>query len=372
MDEVGISDRAALHALLPFPPFHPMPPLLVHPIATGVLLALGAAVAFGLTTPLVSAAGAGLGPLTCSALLYAGAAAFSAAALPFARRSGRSLRPGDGRRLLLVALCGAVVAPTLYVWGLGRAGPTTTSLLLNLEAVLTAAFAWLLYREPTGGRVVLALALMLGGGALAVGGSAGGASLLGAIAVAGASAAWALDNALSRALSEADPGAVVLAKGALGATATGVLAALLGEPAPTWGAAAALLALGATGYGLSLRLYLLAQRRVGAARTGSVFAAGPFLGAALGWLLGDRGGGATWLSAVLFLAGVALHATERHGHRHVHHATSHDHAHRHDDGHHDHEHGGPIEGEHAHRHDHPAQVHDHEHAPDLHHGHGHD
>lgn len=47
-----------------------------------------------------------------------------------------------------------------------------------------------------------------------------------------------------------------------------------GEPAPASGAVLSLLALGATGYGLSLRLYLLAQRRIGAARTGSVFAAG--------------------------------------------------------------------------------------------------
>ena len=349
-----------------------MPRSSTHPIAAGVLLALGAAVAFGLTTPLVSSAGAGLGPLASSALLYAGAAAFSAATLPFARRSGRSLRGADARRLLLVALCGAVIAPTLYVWGLGRTGPTTTSLLLNLEAVLTAAFAWLLYRESLGSRVLLALGLMVGGGVLSVGGASGGGPLLGALAVAGASASWALDNALSRELSEVDPGMVVLAKGALGASATGILAAALGEQVPGLGAAAALLALGATGYGLSLRLYLLAQRRVGAARTGSVFAAGPFLGAALGWLLGDRGGGATWLSAALFLAGVVLHATERHGHPHAHEATSHDHAHRHDDGHHHHRHDGPTEGEHAHRHDHPAVVHDHEHAPDLHHGHGHD
>jgi hypothetical protein len=35
-------------------------------------------------------------------------------------------------------------------------------------------------------------------------------------------------------------------------------------------AALALLAIGATGYGLSLRFYLLAQRAFGAARTGSV------------------------------------------------------------------------------------------------------
>ena len=82
------------------------------------------------------------------------------------------------------------------------------------------------------------------------------------------------------------------------------------------GAAAALglLAVGATGYGLSLRLYLLAQRAFGAARTGSVFAFAPFVGAAHAVALGDRAPG--WLMALgggLMLAGVVLHLAESHG-----------------------------------------------------------
>lgn len=364
--------RAAFQAPRPPSTSIPMPSLPRHPVAAGVALALGAAVAFGLTTPLVALAGRGLGPLTTSALLYAGAVVLTGAARPFTERSGRGLARADLGSLGLVALCGAVVAPALYVSGLGRAGPTATSLVLNLEAVLTAAFAWLFYREALGPRVLLALGLMLVGGALAVEGGGGGASRLGVVAVAGATAAWALDNALSRRLAEVDPSAVVAAKGALGAAATGILAAALGEPAPAPGAAVALLALGGTGYGLSLRLYLLAQRRIGAARTGSVFAAGPFLGAALGWLLGDRAGATTWLAAAAFLGGVVLHATERHSHPHAHPALAHEHEHDHADGHHDHAHAPPVAGRHSHPHEHGALEHEHEHAPDLHHLHGHD
>ena len=47
-------------------------------------------------------------------------------------------------------------------------------------------------------------------------------------------------------------------------------------------------AIGATGYGLSLRLYLLVLRAFGAARTGSVFAFAPVIGALLAIALGDR------------------------------------------------------------------------------------
>ena len=39
---------------------------------------------------------------------------------------------------------------------------------------------------------------------------------------------------------------------------------------------------------MSVRVYLLAQRAFGAARTGSVFAFAPFIGAALAVMLGDR------------------------------------------------------------------------------------
>jgi drug/metabolite transporter (DMT)-like permease len=343
-------------------------------MAAVVALAIAAAVAFGLTTPLVALAGAKLGPFTIAAALYAGAALVSAASRPFTGRSGRRLSRADAGRLLLVAFSGAVAAPTLYAWGLGLAGPTATSLALNLEALFTAALAWILYREPLGRRVLLALALMGTGGLLVAARSdAAPTPALGVGLVTLATVAWAADSALSRGLVEVDPGDVVLAKGTLGASATAGLGLLAGEAWPSLPALAALLALGATGYGLSLRLYLLAQRRIGAARTGSVFAAGPFLGAALGWLLGDRGGRTTWLAAAAFLAGVLLHATERHGHRHAHSATRHEHDHEHGDGHHDHHHDDArrVEGRHTHLHEHEAVEHEHDHAPDLHHGHDH-
>ena len=237
--------------------------------------------------------------------------------------------------------------------------------MLNLEAVFTAFLAWLLYREPIGPRVTIAMLLMLLGGALVAGGAGGGAaSLLGILAVIAATASWAADNALSRELAEADPLDIVLAKGGLGAATTGSIAILVGESAPSAGAALALLALGASGYGLSLRLYLLAQSRIGAARTGSVFATGPFLGAALAWLLGDRGGSATWLAASAFVAGVVLHATRAaRPPARTRGARTHNHAHNHGEGRHDHQPQVAVEAEHTHAHQHGRAEHDHEHAP---------
>ncbi len=131
-------------------------------------------------------------------------------------------------------------------------------------------------------------------------------------------------------------------------------------------------AAGATGYGASLRLYLLAQRKIGAARTASLFALAPFIGAALGLVLVPAQlGWSTGAAAVLFAAGVALHLSERHGHRHRHESVEHQHPHRHDDGHHAHGHPEPVSGEHTHLHRHETLDHSHEHGPDAHHAHSH-
>jgi len=343
------------------------------PAFRGGMLALLAAALFGISTPLVQQFGVGLGAFSTAALLYAGAAAVGMLSRQPIEREAR-LRRSDLPRLLAMAGFGAVVGPVALVWGLQNTSGTSASLMLTLEALFTAVLAWRLYRETMDGRVWAAMALLLAGGMVLVldQGRAGGAQLWGLLAVLLATAAWGVDNTLSRALAERDPGQVVMVKALLGASATLSLAVFLGEPLPSAGAALTLFAVGATGYGLSLRFYLLAQRAFGAARTGSVFAFAPFIGAALAVALGDRSvSGWMALGSVLMLAGVVLHLAESHGHEHAHEELAHEHAHRHDDGHHNHAHDVMPTGEHSHRHQHEPLRHAHAHVPDAHHGHRH-
>jgi drug/metabolite transporter (DMT)-like permease len=347
------------------------------PALQGAVLALLAALLFGASTPLVQLFGRDLGPFGTAALLYAGAALAGALLRQPVQREARVLR-GDMPRLLAMAACGAAVGPVALAWGLQRSSGTSASLMLTLEAPCTALLAWLLYRETLDRRVATAMLLLTAGGALLVleasfsSRSGGTVQMLGLLAVALATLAWGLDNTLSRALAERDPGQVVLAKAALGAGATAVLAVLLREPLPGWPAALALLAVGAAGYGLSLRCYLLAQRAFGAARTGSVFAFAPFIGAALAAGLGERAAGPGLVVAgALMLLGIVLHLAERHSHAHTHDALDHEHAHRHDDGHHDHVHTQPPPAEHSHPHRHTPVRHTHPHVPDAHHVHRH-
>ncbi|MEJ8823655.1 DMT family transporter [Variovorax humicola] len=338
------------------------------------MLALLAALLFGASTPLLQFFGQRAGPFTTAACLYAGAALVGGLLRRPAEREAQLTR-ADLPRIVAMAAFGALVGPVALAWGLQHTGGTGATLMLTMEALFTALLARLLYREVMDRRVWTAMLFLLAGGVLLVldqerGG--GQTHLPGLLAVVVATAAWGVDNTLSRGLADRDPGQVVLGKAVLGAAGSMVLALLFGEQLPPWGAFAGLLAVGATGYGLSLRFYLLAQRAFGAARTGSVFAFAPFIGAAIAIALGDRTGGwGTAIGAVLMMAGVVVHLAEAHAHEHLHEMQAHEHAHTHDDGHHDHVHDSMPVGPHSHPHVHKPIRHGHAHVPDVHHMHLH-
>jgi len=346
---------------------------LTAPAVRGGLLALLSAGLFGVSTPLVQFFGAGLGAFTTAALLYVGAAMVGTLLRQPVGQEAR-LQRSDWPRLLAMAGLGAVVGPVALAWGLQRTSGTSASLMLTLEALFTAVLAWKLYHETMDRRVWVALLLLLTGGMVLIldQGQQGDAQWVGLVAVLVATAAWGIDNTLSRGVADRDPGQVVWVKAALGAVATATVAVSMGESRPSLTATLGLLAVGATGYGLSLRFYLLAQRTFGAARTGSVFAFAPFIGAAAAFMLGDRSGSVLMgLGGLLMLVGVLLHLLESHGHRHVHEALTHEHAHRHDDGHHTHLHEVMPKGSHSHPHRHDPVSHTHTHVPDAHHVHRH-
>src|SRR5439155_26434138 len=219
-----------------------------NPIARGVWTALLAAVAFGVTTPLVQRAGRGVGALGTASLLYAGAALASASSLWARGEREAPLRKSHAMRIVAVAILGGAIAPACLTWGLQRTTASSASLLLNLEAVFTVILARAIYGEPLGRRVALALVVIASGGALLVvdGARVSAMAPIGSIAVVAATLGWALDNAITRPLSDANPAQVVFWKGALGATLTATVAWWLHESAPSLASALGLMACGAT------------------------------------------------------------------------------------------------------------------------------
>ena len=121
----------------------------VSPIARGTLLAVVAAVAFGATTPVVSAAAKVASPFTVAALLYAGAAGGAWILRRRAPSGDPPLRRSNAPRIAVVALLGACVAPIALGWGLARTGATTGALLLNLEVLEVQELSLIHISEPT-------------------------------------------------------------------------------------------------------------------------------------------------------------------------------------------------------------------------------
>ncbi|RFD19241.1 EamA family transporter, partial [Komagataeibacter melaceti] len=197
----------------------------------------------------------------------------------------------------------------------------------------------------------------------------------GALYIAAACLCWGIDNNLSGRLSAADPVRIAMIKGIVAGTVN-LLAALWFQHAgwPGAGIVAAAGAVGFLGYGVSLVLFMLGLRHLGAARTGAYFALAPFVGAVVSVVLFHAHDvGRLLVAGVLMGVGLWLHLSERHAHTHEHEEMEHTHRHVHD-AHHQHAHGpdDPPGEPHTHRHRHTRLVHAHPHYPDLHHRHTHD
>ena len=341
--------------------------------ARGTVAGLAAAVLFGLSAPLAKLLLPSGGPFMVAGLLYLGAGLGLSVVAPL-RRPGQEarLRREDVPTLAGMILAGGVLGPLLLLAGLARLPGASASLLLNLEAPLTIALAVLVLGEPLSRRELAGSVAVLGGGLLLGAGPADGpASTLGALSVAGACLAWAVDNNLGRRLSLRDPVAVARAKSLVAGSFNVGLALLLGGRLPPPAALAAILVTGLLGYGVSVALHLLAMRHLGAARQAAYFATAPFVGAVAAVpLLGEAWSPGLLAAGVVMLAGTAALVAARHGHPHSHEPLVHDHAHEHDAHHQGHDHG-PVAGAHAHPHAHAPLTHEHPHLPDVHHRHRH-
>lgn len=347
-------------------------------ISPAIAAALAAALLFGASTPLAKQLLDELPPILLAGLLYLGSG-IGLGLIKLARDRGWRASRLSGREWLWLALAigfGGVLAPLALMLGLTRTSAATASLLLNLEAVLTAVLAWVVFHENAGRRIVVGMALIVAGAVLlAWPRSSQGTGLgWGALLIAGACLCWALDNNFTRKVSGNDALFLAGLKGTAAGVVNTLIAVALGVHVPHVAAIGEAMVIGLFGYGISLVLFVLALRGLGSARTGAYFSTAPFLGAAIAILaFGEPASPKFWIAALLMGAGVWLHLTERHEHLHTHEAITHTHPHVHDI-HHQHVHDFDWDGRepHTHPHTHAPLTHSHPHYPDIHHQHRHE
>ncbi|WP_240642284.1 DMT family transporter [Microbacterium sulfonylureivorans] len=341
----------------------------------GVQAAIASAVLFGAGTPFAKLLLGEVSPWLLAGLLYTG----SGLGLTVWRLMRRAPRVRIERREVLplvgAVFFGGMAAPVLLMVGLANMPASGASLLLNAEAVFTAALAWFVFHENVDRRIALGMvAIVAGAVVLGVSADAAFGSPWPALAILGACLCWGLDNNLTRMVALNDATWLAAVKGSVAGPVNLVLAFLLGATLPVAGVVAGAMVIGLFAYGVSLALFIVAMRHIGTARAGAYFSVAPFFGALIAVLLGEP---LTWplaIAAALMALGVWLHLTERHEHEHTHAAVVHDHSHTHDL-HHEHEHADgmpvPAGSWHRHEHEHAQVTHTHEHYPDAHHRHRH-
>jgi drug/metabolite transporter (DMT)-like permease len=342
-----------------------------------VALAILAALLYGLSSPLAKLLLAEIPPTLLAALLYLGAGVGmllvnTIRALSRRERIEAKITSRDAPYITaMIAL--DIAAPILLLLGLARSTSASAALLNNAEIVATAVIALLVFREAIGRRLWLAIAFItLGSVVLTVEDFRSLSFSTGSLLVLLACVCWGFENNCTRMLSLRDPLQIVVVKGLGSGIGSLLIAMALRESGAELTYLFLALLLGFFAYGLSIFCYIMAQRSLGAARTSAYYAAAPFIGVLLSWVVLREGITGTFVIAMLImLVGAYFAVTEDHRHLHRHSVETHEHKHSHSDGHHSHPHDPQSAEEHTHLHTHQAAEHAHRHLPDLHHRHTH-
>ena len=340
----------------------------------GVPAALGAAFLFGAGTPLAKWLLDDVNPWLLAGLLYFGSGTGLALYRRVIRAPAVNLLKNDWPWFVGAILAGGIVGPVLLMVGLTTMSASAASLLLNAESVFTALLAWFAFKENFDWRIALGMiAIVAGAVILSWPREVRLTVFWPTLAILGACFAWGIDNNLTRKVSFTDATWIASVKGLVSGVVNLALAFALGATLPAVPLVAGAMLVGLLAYGVSLTLFVVALRHLGAARTGAYFSIAPFFGALLAVLMGEPVTRQLLMAGALMALGLWLHLTERHEHPHSHEALLHVHEHVHDEHHqHEHDHPAPPGSSHSHQHQHHPMTHKHPHYPDTHHQHTHE
>ena len=254
---------------------------------TPVIYAFLAAVLYALSTPFSKLLLDRINPTLLAGLLYLGAGLGmgiiklmqpkKASAVPFTKKDGVSI-------IAMIAL--DIAAPILLLFGLRLSHPESVALLNNFEIVATALFAFVFFKEIISKRLGVAIVLVtLASIVLSFEDLVSFSISWGALLVLLATLCWGLENNITRVLSKNDPLKVVIIKGLGAGIGSLLLAFAIGAVRfdGLWWLYA--LGLGFVAYGLSIFLYVSAQRHLGAATTSAFYGVAPFVGALLSLII---------------------------------------------------------------------------------------
>lgn len=179
-----------------------------------------------------------------------------------------------------------MAAPTFLMIGLTMTTAANASLLNNFEIVATSLIALFIFKEAISWRLWIGIILVtIASFILSVEDLSSFSFSYGSIFVLLACICWGIENNCTRKLSKRDPLQVVIVNGFCSGIGTLIIAAFKGDITFSISYILLALLLGFLTYGLSIYLYIYAQRFLGAAKTSAYYSVTPFIGATLSLII---------------------------------------------------------------------------------------
>lgn len=256
----------------------------------GIFLALFSAVLYALSTPFSKILLESVPSAMMAGLLYIGAGMGMGFIAVLRKKTNGKSEDGKFTKAELPYVLGMILldiaAPVCLMFGLRITSAANASLLNNFEYAATALIAFFIFGEKISKRLWLGISMTVSACVLlSFEGSASFDFSKGSALVLLSAVLWGIENNCTRALSEKDPMIIVLLKGIFCGGTSFLLAVLIGEKAENLSAVLFALLLGAVSYGLSIFVFVYAQRYLGAARTSVYSAATPFVAAIISLII---------------------------------------------------------------------------------------
>ena len=333
-----------------------------HKIKIGaVILAFLAAVFYAINTPVSKFLLNNVTPTFMAAFLYLGAGVGVGIMYLFhikkEEKAERLTKQDLPYTIGMIVL--DIAAPIFLMIGIKMGTASNASLLGNFEIVVTTLMALLIFKEQVSGKLWIAIGFItLSSIVLSFEGSGSFQFSLGSLFVILATCCWGLENNCTRKISDKSTYEIVLLKGIFSGGGSFTIAMVLGEKIPEMIYIAIVMLLGFVAYGLSIFLYIRAQRNLGAAKTSAYYAVAPFIGSFLAFVVnGEKLAVEYFIGLALMLVGTVFVVYDTminhhlHGHTHTivhtHNGVTHTHMITHE---HEHNHFGNEEG-HGHKHE---------------------
>lgn len=201
-----------------------------------------------------------------------------------------------------------LLAPIFLMLGIKYGTAANASLLGNFEIVATTLIACLAFKEAVSKRLWAAIGMItLSSILLSFEGAGSFRFSYGSVLVLLATACWGLENNCTRSISDKSTYEIVVLKGVFSGGGAFVIALISGEKLPEIRYILPAMLLGFVAYGMSIFLYIRAQRDLGAAKTSAYYAFAPFVGAFLSFvILGEKLTIVYFAALIIMIAGTVF------------------------------------------------------------------